>query len=70
MPVNLCRVPELDGTALMKFPVGDRFLAYYQEKIMEDAKVALDMPGHRTEDKSACGKKQDLLYWQSKDWAE
>lgn len=70
IPVNPCHVPKLDEQVLMKFPAGYRFLAYFQEATMERVKVALDMPGHRREDTSACGKKHHQLYWQSKDWVE
>jgi hypothetical protein len=70
IPVNPCHLPKLDEEALIKFPVGYRYLAYCQEITMNGVKVALDMPGHRREDKSACGKKHDTLYWKSKDWVE
>lgn len=69
IPVNPNRVPKLDESELEKFPTGYRYLAYCQEKTM-GVKVMLDMPGHRREGDSVCGKKHDLLYWQTKAWVE
>ena len=35
-----------------------------------NVKIKLDMPGHRREGSSPCGKKHDILYMQCKDWVE
>lgn len=69
IPVNPNLVPVLDEKELAKFPVGYRYLAYCQEATM-GVKVSTDMPGHRREGDSICGKKHDELYWLSKDWVE
>jgi hypothetical protein len=63
------KVPRMDDEKLEGFPVGYRYLAYCQEETM-GVKVMLDMPGHRREGGSPCGKKHDQLYMQCKDWVE
>jgi hypothetical protein len=63
------KVPQLDDEKLKNFPTGYKYLAYCQEETM-GVKVMLDMPGHRREPDTLCGKKHDLLYWQSKKWVE
>jgi hypothetical protein len=69
VPVDPRRVPRLDDERLARFPAGYRYLAYCQEATM-GVEVALDMPGHRREGDSACGKKHDMLYSQCKRWVE
>ncbi|KAJ9628658.1 hypothetical protein H2203_002560 [Taxawa tesnikishii (nom. ined.)] len=69
IPVDPRKVPKLDDEKLATFPVGYRYLAYCQEETM-NVTVMKDMPGHRREGDSPCGKKHDLLYWQCKDWVE
>jgi hypothetical protein len=61
------KVPVLDDEKLKTFPTGYRYLAYCQETTM-GVKVMLDMPGHRREPDTLCGKKHDQLYWQCKQW--
>lgn len=69
IPVDPGRVPVLDREKLRAYPVGYRYLAYCQEKVM-GVKVKLDMPGHRREGDNVCGKAHDELYWQCKYWLE
>ncbi|RFU24359.1 hypothetical protein B7463_g11978, partial [Scytalidium lignicola] len=69
IPVDPRKVPELDDEKLKGYPVGYRYLAYCQEAVM-GVKVKLDMPGHRREGDSNCGKAHDQLYWQCKKWVE
>jgi hypothetical protein len=69
IPVDPRRVPQIDDAKLATFPVGYRYLAYCQETTM-NVKVMLDMPGHRRERDSPCGKKHDILYGQCKKWVE
>lgn len=69
IPVNPAKVPVLDEQRLATYPTGYRYLAYCQEETM-GVKVMLDMPGHRREPETPCGKKHDLLYWQCKQWVE
>jgi hypothetical protein len=69
IPVNPNLVPALDEARLQRYPVGYRYLAYCQEATM-GVKVALDLPGHRRDGDSVCGKNHDQLYLQSKDWVE
>ena len=66
------RVPrELDQERLMGYPVGYRYLAYCQEKVM-GVRVKRDMPGHRrvAGEGDPCGEEHDRLYWQCKRWVE
>lgn len=69
IPVDPRKLPMLDDEKLKKFPTGYRFLSYCQETTM-GIQVILDMPGHRREPETACGKKHDQLYWQCKQWVE
>ncbi|KAH8812450.1 hypothetical protein F5884DRAFT_310112 [Xylogone sp. PMI_703] len=69
IPVDPRKVPKLDDERLKGYPVGYRYLAYCQESVM-GVKVKLDMPGHRREGESTCGKAHDELYWQCKEWVE
>ncbi|KAF2499976.1 putative pathogenesis associated protein Pep2 [Lophium mytilinum] len=69
IPINPNKVPKLDEAKLATYPSGYRYLAYCQELTM-GVKVMLDMPGHRREGDSVCGKKHDQLYWQCKQWVE
>jgi hypothetical protein len=69
IPVDPRKIPHIDDNKLNRFPVGYRYLAYCQEETM-NVKIMLDMPGHRREGSSPCGKKHDTLYMQCKDWVE
>jgi len=69
IPVDPRKVPKLDDEKLKELPSGYRYLAYCQEATM-GVTVMKDMPGHRRESDSACGKKHDALYWQCKKWLE
>jgi hypothetical protein len=69
IPVDPRKIPSIDDALLNKFPEGYRYLAYCQEKVL-GLEIMVDMPGHRREDQSLCGKKHDLLYMQAKDWID
>ncbi|KAK9452829.1 hypothetical protein V1511DRAFT_117894 [Dipodascopsis uninucleata] len=69
IPVNPTKLPVLDDENLKRYPKGYRYLSYCQEETM-GIKVRLDLPGHRSEDDSVCGREHDRLYVQAKQWLE
>lgn len=70
IPVDPNRVPKIDQTLVEKYPVGYRYLAYCQEKMM-GVEVIKDLPGHRREgDGTANGRNHDILYRQIKTWMD
>ena len=70
IPVDPNRVPTIDHSEAIKYPVGYRYLAYCQERTM-GVKVLRDLPGHLRESGTTVnGSKHDLLYTQIKSWMD
>lgn len=69
IPVNPARFPVMEEEKLQKYPLGYRYLAYWQEATM-GVKVLLDMPGHRRHVDTVNLEKHDLLYRLAKQFLE
>jgi hypothetical protein len=69
IPVNPRKIPYIEEEELQTYPVGYKFLAYFQEAHMKVAENKA-LPGHRRENDSINGQAHDLLYLRCKEWVE